>query len=52
MPAAQLSSLGVACMGGAFGGEWIHVVLWLSPFAVLLKLTTLSVSCMPLRDKQ
>ena len=23
-----------AWMGGAFGGEWIHVCAWLSPFAV------------------
>ena len=28
----------VACMGGEFGGEWIHVYVWLSPFAVQLKL--------------
>ena len=26
-----------AWMGGAFGGEWIHVYAWLSPFAVHLK---------------
>ena len=25
-------------MGGEFGGEWIHVHAWLSPFAVHLKL--------------
>ena len=29
----------VACMGGKFGGEWIHVYVWLSPFAVYLKLS-------------
>ena len=23
-----------AWMGGAFGGEWIHAYVWLSPFAV------------------
>ena len=28
-----------AWMGGEFGGEWIHVYVWLSPFAVLLKLS-------------
>ena len=28
-----------AWMGGEFGGEWIHVYLWLSPFAVHLKLS-------------
>ena len=28
-------------MGGEFGGEWIHEYVWLSPFAVHLKLTTL-----------
>ena len=27
-----------AWMGGEFGGEWIHVYIWLSPFAVHLKL--------------
>ena len=27
-----------AWMGGAFGGEWIHVYVWLSPFTVHLKL--------------
>ena len=25
-----------AWMGGEFGGEWIHVYVWLSPFAVCL----------------
>ena len=25
-----------AWMGGEFGGEWIHVYVWLSPFAVHL----------------
>ena len=28
-----------AWMGGEFGGEWIHVCVWLSPFAVHLKLS-------------
>ena len=28
-----------AWMGGEFGGEWIHVYVWLSPFAVRLKLS-------------
>ena len=27
-----------AWMGGEFGGEWIHVYVWLSPFTVHLKL--------------
>ena len=30
-----------ARMGGEFGGEWIHVYVWPSPFAVHLKLTSL-----------
>ena len=30
-----------AWMGGEFGGEWIHVYVWLSPFGVHLKLTML-----------
>ena len=28
-----------AWMGGEFGGGWIHVYVWLSPFAVHLKLS-------------
>jgi len=28
------SVLCAAWMGGEFGGEWIHVYIWLSPFAV------------------
>ena len=28
-----------ACMGGEFGGEWIHVYVWLSPFSFHLKLS-------------
>ena len=27
-----------AWMGREFGGEWIHVYVWLNPFAVYLKL--------------
>ena len=27
-----------AWMGGEFGGAWIHVYVWPSPFAVCLKL--------------
>ena len=26
-------------MGGEFGGEWMHVCVWLSPFTVHLKLS-------------
>ena len=28
-----------AWMGGEYGGEWIHGYLWLSPFAVHLKVS-------------
>ena len=28
-----------AWMGGQFGGEWIHVYVWLTPFAVHLKIS-------------
>ena len=28
-----------AWMGGEFGGEWIYVYVWLSPFTVYLKLS-------------
>ena len=30
---------GAGWVGGGFGGEWIHVCKWLSPFAVPLKLS-------------
>ena len=33
-----------AWMGGEFGGEWIHVYAWLSPFTVHLKLTAFIVN--------
>ena len=26
-------------MGGEFGGEWIRIYVWLSPFALHLKLS-------------
>ena len=29
----------VAWKGGEFGGKWIHVCVWLSPFVVHLKLS-------------
>ena len=31
----------VACVGGEFGGEWIHVYVyvWLSPFTIYLKVS-------------
>ena len=28
-----------AWIGGEFGGEWVHIYVWLSPFAVHLKLS-------------
>ena len=28
-----------AWMGGGFGGGWMHVYMWLSPFAIYLKLS-------------
>ena len=34
-----------AWMGGEFRGKWIHVYVWLNPFAIHLKLiTTLLIS--------
>ena len=33
-----------AWMGGEFGGEWIHVYVWLNPFAVHLKQSKLLIS--------
>ena len=26
-------------MGGKFGGDWVHVYVWLNPFAIYLKLS-------------
>ena len=42
------------CMGGKFGGEWIHVYVWLSPFAVHLKLSQrcLLISYTPIQNKR
>ena len=36
-----------AWVGGEFGGEWIHVCVWLSPFAVPLKLSQHCESAIP-----
>ena len=36
-----------AWMGGEFGGEWIHRYVWLSPFAVHLKLSQHCQSAIP-----
>ena len=38
-----------AWMGGEFGREWIHVYVWLSPFAVHPKLSQhYLIDCMPI----
>ena len=34
-----LNSHNKAWMGGEFGGEWIHVYVWLSPFTAYLRLS-------------
>ena len=36
-----------AWVGEEFGGEWIHVCVWLSPFAVPLKLSQHCESAIP-----
>ena len=36
-------------VGGEFGGEWLHIYVWLSPFTVHLKL---SQHCFQLRLKK
>ena len=36
-----------AWMGGEFGGKWIHVYVWLSPFTVRLKLSQHGLSATP-----
>ena len=42
------------CMRGESGGEWIHVYVWLSPFAVHLKLSQccLLISYTPIQNKR
>ena len=40
-----------AWMEGEFGGEWTHVYVWLNPFAVHLKLTTLLIGDTPIQNK-
>ena len=38
----ELSSMSCGSLGGGeFGGEWIHVYVWLSLFAVHLKLSNI-----------
>ena len=37
-----------AWMGGKFGGEWVHVYVWLSPFAQPETITTLLIRCTPI----
>ena len=40
-------------MGGEFGGEWIHVYVWLSPFVVHLQLSaTLLISYAPIENQK
>ena len=43
-----------AWMGGEFGGEWVHVYVWLSPFAVHLKLSQrcLLIGYTPMQSKK
>ena len=42
---------GPAWMGGQFGGGWTHGYVWLSPFAVHLKLTLL-MSYTPMQNRE
>ena len=37
-------------MGGGLGGQWMHVYVWLSPFAVHLTITTLLIGYSPIRN--
>ena len=34
----EVRPIQAAWLGGELGGEWIHVYVWLSPFAAYLKL--------------
>ena len=42
----------VGWMRGEFGGEWIRVNVWLSPFAAHLKLSQHLISCMLIQNKK
>ena len=39
-----------AWMGGEFGGEWIHVHVWLNPFTVPETITTLLIRFTPIQN--
>ena len=39
-------------MGGELGGEWIHVYVWLSPFAVPLTITILLIGYTLIQNKK
>ena len=39
-------------MGGEFGAEWTCVYVWLSPFAIHLKLTTLLIGYTSIQNKK
>ena len=41
-----------AWLGGEFEGEWIHVYVYLTPFLVHLKLTTLSIGYTSIQNKK
>ena len=44
---------GAVWMGGEFGGEWIHVYVWLSPFTVPPKtITTLLIGYNRIQNKK
>ena len=43
---------GADWMGGEFGGEWVHVYVWLSPFAQPETITTLLISCTSIKNKK
>ena len=45
------STLPGSLVGRGFGGEWIHVNVWLSPFPVQVKLTTLLICYAPIQTK-
>ena len=42
-----------AWMGGGFGGEWIHVYVWLSSFTISPEtITTLLIGYTPIQNKK
>ena len=53
VPAQQTDSLPTELPGkNPFVGEWLHAYVWLSPFAIHLKIITLLIGYTPMQNKK